>query len=330
MNLKEKAQLYRDFAKLLGASFPINKGVLMLLGQQPSKSRRELLQGLDQGFAAGLGFAASMRTYNGSQAGSLELTLLEAGERSGHLGQACQHLADYFETAYKGVASARSAMVYPLILLHLGVILPEVPRFVIGAFNETDTHPGEAIVLRLVGFWVLLLAIFACWRWLSRTAVTSEPADRMLAALPIIGSTRQHWALARFCQVFNGALLASMRMTECIRLAGEASQSALLQAGATATALSLDQGHTLTEAIESSHRFPRHFVTSIATAEAAGGLDIEMGRWATAETEFAAEAQKNAANFYPKVLYFGVVMYVGYRVVSVFSDYYGSMMQLTK
>ncbi|MDB6073619.1 MAG: pilC, partial [Verrucomicrobiaceae bacterium] len=208
MNVKHKARLYRELAKLLGASFPMDKSITMLLGQKPTASRREFLQGIQRGFEQRMSFSEAMRTYNQGIATSLELSLIDSGERSGRLAESCQHLAHYFETWNKGIRAARGAMFYPLLLLHLGVVLPQVTRhFVMSSLGE-ETHPGAAIIWRLVIFWVLLGLVALVWRALSRAAVRSEFIDRLLNFLPLIGSVRRHWALARFCQVFHSGLLA--------------------------------------------------------------------------------------------------------------------------
>ena len=55
-----------------------------------------------------------------------------------------------------------------------------------------------------------------------------------------------------------------------------------------------------------------------------------MARWAEAEMSLAAEAQKNAAEWYPKMLYFCVVGYIAFRIVGLFQDYYGTLLDMTK
>ncbi len=322
--------MYRELAKLLGANFPMDKSIAMLMGQQPSGASRQFLGGIQRGFDQRMGFAEAMRANNQGIASSLEMSLIESGERSGRLAEACLHLAHYFGTWYKGIRAARGAMVYPLLLLHFGVILPEITRnMMMGAMGH-ETHPAAAIIWRLVIFWFVLLALALLWRRLSHAAVRSEGIDRVLNMLPIIAAVRRHWALARFCQVFHSGLLAAMHITECLRMAGEASQSGILLKGSEVAGEALRLGRPLSEAFDSAGRFPRHFVNSIATSEAAGGLDLEIARWAAAETDYAAESQQAAAEWYPKALYICIVGYVAFRVVSLFMEYYGSMMEMTK
>ena len=330
MNVKAKARMYRELGKLLGASFPMDKSITMLLNQNPRGPKHDFLAGIDKGFAQRMSFAEAMRVYNHGSAGSMELSLIEAGEQSGRLAESCVHLAHYFETWSKGIREARGAMIYPMLLLHLGVVLPEVSRFYMQGALGKETHPAAAILWRLILFWLALLLLWAAWGALTRAAVRSDGTDRLLNRLPLIGAVRRHWALARFTQVFHSGLLAAMRISECLRLGGDASQSGTLLKGSQMAAATVERGGTLSGGLADSRCFPQDFTNSVATAEAAGGMDREMARWAEAEISLATEAQRNAADWYPKALYFGVVGYVAFRIVMMFKEYFGAIFEMAK
>jgi type II secretory pathway component PulF len=325
LSVKDKARLYREFSKLFAASFPMDKSVTMLAEQHSSGPRHVFLQGLQAGLASKLSFAEALKTQNSALATDLELSLIDSGERSGRLAQACEHLAHYFETWDKGIREARGALIYPLLLMHVGVILPEISRYMmLSAIKEIAILP--AILWRLGLFWALIIATGFAWKSLSKTATKSETADRILNRIPIIGSVRRHWALARFCQVFHSALLAAMRISECLHMSGEGSQSGTLKHGSDKAASNVELGDTLADGLAKTGSFPRMFVNAIATAEASGGLDRELERWAQAETDLAVEAQKRAADWIPKVLYFVVLGYIATRIISFASDYFGTIM----
>ena len=330
MSVNDKARIYRELGKLFAASFPMDKSVAMLLDQHSSGARHQFLEGIDRGLSQRLGFAESMNTYNHRIASDLELSLITSGERSGRLAEACEHLAHYFESWHKGIREARSAMVYPLVLLHAGIVLPEFSRYMLlsnmpGQAGK-DVHLWPAILWRLGMFWVALVILWQIWRWMSKAAARSEVIDRIVNMLPLIGSVRRHWALARFCQVFHSALLASMRITECLRMAGDASQSGIVRNGAEIAAKGVAGGDSLAASLIKSKRFPRLFTNAIQTSEASGVLDIEFTRWAQAETDMAGEAQRSVAEWYPKALYFIVLGYIAMRVIGFASDHFGTMM----
>ncbi len=330
LSVIDKARLYRELAKLLGAAFPMDKAVDMLADQYPAGARGEFLRGLQSGMCAHLGLAESMRLHAARQASRMELCLVDAGERSGRLADACEHLANYFEVWHRGIREARGGMIYPLLLLHLGILLPEFARYMMMKNFGEDTPIVEAILWRVGAFWILLGILALAWRALSKAAATSETIDRALGALPLIGSLRRHWALSRFCQVFNGTLLAGIGIAEGLRLSGDASQSGVLQTGAHKTARSVELGTSLAGGMTDSARFPRMFVNSVATAEAAGGLDREMERWARAEADLAVESQRRVSDWYPKILYVFVVGYVGLRIVEFAQSYFSEVFNLER
>ena len=326
MKLSEKALLYRELAKLVGASFHLDRSIDLLLKQQPSHARRTWLQGLQLGLKEGKGVAAAMTEHCGAFSDALEFALIDAGERSGRLGDAFSHLSRYFEAWNMAVKQAIGAMIYPLVLAHLGIILPELPM-IVTATMEDKPYSTAGIFMPLAILWLVLLSLFLLWRWLSRLGAQSAPVDLWLSRLPLIGSARRHWALARFCQVFHACLLASMRMTECMELAGSASHSGLLRHAAQDAARRIATGETIAGAMADVHGFPLIFVHGIATAEETGTLDHEMNRWAAAETIEAGDAVQRAAQWLPKIAYAVVVLYVAYRILTMMSGYYGGMMK---
>ena len=143
MKLSEKAALYRELAKLVGAAFHLDRTLELLLGQNPSHARRTWLLGLQKGLAEGLSVAEAVQTHNAAFSGGLEVTLISAGERSGRLADGFSHLARYFEAWELGLLQMRAALMYPLVLAHLGVIMPELPAIV-----TAEMSGGESPVRR--------------------------------------------------------------------------------------------------------------------------------------------------------------------------------------
>ncbi len=313
-------------AKLVGADFHLDRTLDLLLKQQPSHVRQTWLLGLKRGLGEGKGITQSLAAYCGAFADTLEFSLIDAGERSGRLSDAFSHLARYFEAWDLAVRQALSAMIYPLVLAHLGIVLPELPTMVTASL-EGKTYALSGILMPLAILWLILLSSFLLWRWLSRLGAESAAVDAWLGRLPLIGSVRRHWALARFAQVFHACLLASMRMTECMLLAGGASYSGLLRHASRDAAQRVATGETIAGAMADVHGFPLVFVHGTAIAEEAGTLDHEMNRWAAAETIEANDAVQRAAQWIPKIVYAFVVLYVAYRIITMMTGYYGGMLK---
>jgi type II secretory pathway component PulF len=326
MKLSEKALLYRELAKLVGADFHLDRSIQLLLNQNPPHARRTWLLGLQRGLAEGKNITESLTRHCESFISALELALIDAGERSGRLADGFRHLARYFEAWDMAVRQALGAIIYPLVLAHLGIVLPELPAMVTASM-QGDSWSLCTVLMPLAILWLILFSLFLIWRWLSRLGAVSAVVDAWLGRIPFIGAVRRHWALARFAQVFHACLLASMRMTECMSLAGAASHSGLLRRAAQNAAQRIAAGETIAGAMADVHGFPAVFVHGSATAEETGTLDHEMNRLAASETTEAADAVQRAAQWLPKIGYGIVVLYVAYRIIAMLSGYYGGMLK---
>jgi type II secretory pathway component PulF len=108
-------------------------------------------------------------------------------------------------------------------------------------------------------------------------------------------------------------------------MAGLAAHSGSLAQACTAMAPKLAAGTPLGELMPAAGAFPRDLADAFATAEAAGTLDVEAGRWATylqAEAQSAADA---FADWFPKIVYGIAVIVVDWVILKFWFDYFGAI-----
>jgi type II secretory pathway component PulF len=320
MTTRQRAQIFHEMGKLLRAGVHMDRSVDLLLEQRPAAPVRSWLEGLRQGLAARLSVAEAV-TKNGSTR-PLEASLLSAGEKGGKLEDAFDHLARYYELRQRSRDKAIGALIYPFILLHLGLFVPDF-----GGIMQGKGLGGliPDFVGRLLVAWVLILGVVIGSVMVLKAAAKSTAMDGLLNSIPLVGGVRRHWAMARFCQVFQTCLLAALRISDTLRLAGDASQSAVLDEASQKAAAKVEKGEQLTSSMRGTGAFPVTFMQSVATAEETGTLDIEMGRWAAVESELAAQAQNRASEWLPRLFYVIVVFYIAYRIVSAFAGYFSTL-----
>lgn len=319
----EKASVFRELAKLLKADFHLDRSFDLLLNQNPKPALAQFLRAAKERLSSGSGVTEAFRQEQQGGLNTLDLALVAAGENSGRLAQSFSLLARYYESVVDSARKARSAMIYPLILAHLGVILPELPAAI--AADSLAELPIR-ILSRLGFLWVVLLIVFRGWRALAKGAETSSATDRLLGGLPLLGQMRQHWALARFTQVAHSALLAALLPQEWMRLAGEASGSGQLRAGSSVAATLIAEGQPIASSLRIGGSFPKHFIDSLDTAEETGTLDHEMARWAQLEADEARDSMDRVAAWLPKVLYAIVALYVASRIIGMMSAIYAPLL----
>lgn len=324
MKSPDKATVFRELAKLLKADFHLDRSIDLLLNQKPKARVAKWLSEVKTQLSGGVGVTEALRQTSGGSITTLDLAMIGAGEHSGRLSQSFALLARYYETVTASVSQARSALLYPLVLVHLAIILPEVPDAI--ASGDVSAAPAR-ILVRLAIFWLTLLFLGWTWRRLTALADSSPAVDRLLANLPLLGSMREHWALARFTQVAHSGLLAAVRPQEWLRLAGEASGSGQFRSGSTRAAAAVAAGQPIAESLRAAGGLPKLFVDSLDTAEESGTLDHELARWADLETEQAQAAMSRVAAWLPKVLYALIVLYVAWRIISMITDIYAPLLK---
>lgn len=326
MKNSDKATVFRELAKLLKADFHLDRSLDLLLNQKPKAAIARWLQHVKSHLSQGIGIAEAIRQTSAyhTTPNTLDIAMISAGEHSGQLAQSFSLLARYYATLTHSVNQARSALLYPVLLVHLAIILPELPDAI--ASGDLAAAPLR-IIIRLSIFWLVLALLAWTWRRLTSAAATSPTADRFLAAIPLLGSMRAHWALARFSQVAHSTLLAAIPPQNWLPLAGAASGSGQFLHGSTRAASAVSSGQPIAESLRHAGGFPKPYVDSIDTAEESGTLDLELARWADLETESAQTAMAQVAAWLPKILYALIVLYVAYRIINMVTDIYAPFLR---
>jgi len=277
---------------------------------------KDLESGLDHGETITAAFAKDSRTISG-----LERSIIGAGERGGKLGPAFRHLAEYFGM----VSAARQAMIrgmiYPLIVLHLGVFIATVPL----AMMDEDKAKGSGFLTALLIMYAVGLVLFFLGKTVAVSARDNSGADDALNAIPWVGKARKAVAMSRFCKVYHACLLAGISMVETARVSADSSQSGRVRKAGDRLVAIAREGNALGPVFIAETAFPKSFARSYSTGEEAGTLDTDLGNWANKFQQDAESAMKTAAVMIPKVLYFFILAFVAWKIIGFFGGYYAEL-----
>lgn len=321
-----KHLFYTEMAKLLDAGFDIRKATAVLQDTRLPRPQAVMLKDLNRGLDAGQTIAAAF-SKDPKAITDLERGMIDAGERGGKLAPAFQHLADYFGMLATTRREAVKSMIYPIIVLHLGVFIATVPA----AMMKGELSAGKillGLVVMLLGFYAGAFVILLGARAGLRMAPENAGIDRLLNLIPWVGKARRNMAMARFCKVYHACVLAGISMTETARLATDAAQSGVIREAGRLLVKVAKTGHALGPQFMADDAFPKSFARSYAIGEEAGTLDKDLARWSRTFQEDAIAAAKSLATMAPKVLYFFILGYVAWQVVGFYDDYYKVLDQL--
>ena len=325
-NARHKHLFYSEIAKLLGAGFDIRKAAAVLMDKQLPPAQVALLKDLNRGLEAGQSITAAF-SKDTKTISELERSIIGAGERGGKLAPAFQHLADYFGMLASARREVVTSMIYPIIVLHLGIITAVVPGALMKGEASLTQIFGSLVVTLLVVYGVALVALLGI-----RAALKKAPAnpgmDRMINRIPWVGKARRNMAMARFCKVYHSCLLAGISMQETAQLASAAAHSGVIREAGLGLVAVAKSGNPLGPQFLKNGAFPKAFARSYATGEEAGNLDKDLGIWSKVFQDDAESSAKTLSVMIPKVLYFFILGFVLWKVVGFYGGYYSSLEQI--
>ncbi|MBK1881551.1 type II secretion system F family protein [Luteolibacter pohnpeiensis] len=309
---------YTELAKLIGAGFGIREAADLLLDSKLPAKQAALLQRLKAGLASGQSIAQSFAAD--PNVTDLEKSIIDAGERGGRLAPAFDHLADYFGMVSAARRQLIKGSIYPLVLLHIGVIFGIVPTALINGQSFASTIPQ--ILLNLAILYAVAFGLFLAIRWIMKRATDHAAFDSALNRIPFIGKARRNMALARFAKVYHICLLAGLSIKETVHTSIAAAHSGTLSRDGKALEKQAGDGGPIGPVFVISKGFPKAFSSSYLTAEEAGTLDKDLERWVAYFSNEAADSVKNLSAVLPKLFYFLIVLFVGWKIVNFYFNYF--------
>ena len=322
----QKHLFYSEMAKLLEAGFDIRKAAAVMKDTRLPAQQEALLKDLNHGLESGQTIAAALGS-DSKNFSELERSIIGAGERGGKLAPAFQHLADYFGMLASARGEIIKGMIYPLVILHLGVVIGTIPMELMQA-TKTPAQMLGGLVVNFIILYVAVFVLLMAIRAVLKMAPENPSIDAAINRIPWIGNTRKSLAMARFCRVYHSCLLAGIPMSETASIASEASQSALVRRAGKRIVQVAKEGNSLGPQFVAEDTFPKAFARSYMTGEEAGTLDTDLGRWSKVFQDNAESAARTMAVMVPKILYFFIMMFVAWKIVGFFTGYYSGMEQM--
>lgn len=311
LSLRQKQSLYHSLAQLIRSGVPFPKALDKLAGTTRGGARRLMdsaRKALANGRTVGEAFAAQR-----SEVTPLEASVLTAVEKSGQLDHGLRELSDYFGALAKARETIIKRLTYPVFLLHFGILVLGAPTLVLKSSAEFFREVGGTFV-----FIYAIVAIVAMLTPVLRDlGAGSAFMDRLVNAIPLLGRVRRSFALSRFCTVYGLQLDAGVNIIDSLIAAGAASRSGSIRAAVDAAVPEVRTGSQVGPLLAASDAFPMEIMQTIIVGEETGKLVEELKRLATELREEALAKLETLADWLPKLLYVGIVLFLGWKILGI-------------
>lgn len=316
--LTRRAELYHQLAQLTAAGLPILRSLEQLERHPPSRSFREPLRRLMQEISSGFTFTEAI-AKTGNWISPFDIALLEAGERSGRLDACFRVLADYYTDRARMARQMISDLAYPVFLFHFAIfILPFAQFFTTGDLT--------AYLLKTFGVLipVYILTALVVYSVQSKHGETWRSIiERLLHPIPLLGSGRRELALARLSMALEALINAGVSIIDAWELAATVSGSPALRRAVHAWKPNVLAGQTPAEVVTASGAFPDMFDNQYNSGEVSGKLDETLKRLHRYYQEEGSRKIHAVSQWFPRLIYLVVALFIAYKVVSFYSNLYG-------
>ena len=269
--------------------------------------------------------------------------IVRSAELTGRLDSVLEQLSRYLERDLEARRRVVSAMIYPIMIVVVGVLTVGVlAGFVLPRFRTFFADLGATLpwptraMLSVTGFltdwwWALLAAavtLVVAFVVARRTAGGRYAQDQFFLHVPVVGSTIRYTMVERFCRVLASMVGAGVALPTALRVATQSLPNAVFHRSLTAVTGAVLEGEGLSAPLAATALFPGTAARMIRVGEETGTLETQLEVTARYyEGELEHKIKKLTSLFEPLMI---IVMggTVGFVAVALISAMYGIFSQV--
>jgi type IV pilus assembly protein PilC len=263
----------------------------------------------------------------------LALSMMQVAEARGGEPETLQRLSRHYEARQRMIRQARSAMIYPTIVMIVAAavvmlltifVIPGMVGFIKDSLRNKEVElPYPTRVLMAIsafmtaqGWWLVpcltVAAIFGAF-WAYRTGPGKTLLDGLSLYVPVLGKIRKKIETARFTRTLGALLNAGVDVGQSLELTSGVMTISSYQRAIRGVKGEVLHGSELSEALEATHRFPYDVIARISSGEETGKLPEVLDKVADDYEEQVEYMVKNLGNLIQPVLMVvlgGIVLFI--------------------
>ncbi|MBC7690364.1 MAG: type II secretion system F family protein [Methylotenera sp.] len=277
----------RQLQVLIGAGIPLVQSLDILTEQAAHPNLKKIMIELQSKVSAGGYFWETLSGYP-NVFPKLYVALIKAGESSGALDQMLKRLGRYLEDSEKLKKMLKSAMMYPIIVISIGIgVIALMLIFVIPKFEEMLKTSGNSLPAPtqfvidashfIIGNFLYLVAAGVAAGYMFVKFKKSDEGriilDRLLFKMPLFGPLAQKAGIARFSRTMQTLLQSGVNLIDAIDICKATIDNAVLEDAVATIRSEVESGKTLGMVFGRLKVFPKMAIQMISVGETTGSLD---------------------------------------------------------
>ncbi|GAA0305478.1 type II secretion system inner membrane protein GspF [Psychrosphaera haliotis] len=292
VSASDLALITRQLATLVGSALTIEAALLAVAEQCEKPRLKRTIMSIRSKVVEGYTLADGMKEFP-TIFDHLFRSMVAAGEKSGHLDEVLNRLADYTEKRQATKSQLTQAMIYPIMLtlFAIGIVaflLASVVPQIVGQFVESGaTLPGTTQFLLTLSDFIIDYGVFVLIGILGISVIMQrmlkQPAirlkfDRWLLSLPLIGRVILGANTARFARTLSILASSAVPILDGMKIAGQVLTNKYIQKCVKDASDAVREGSSLKNSLQQSKTFPPMMIHMIGSGEKSGELEQMLGR----------------------------------------------------
>ena len=268
----------------------------------------------------------------------LALSMMRVAEARGGEPETLQALARHYEAKQRMIRQARSAMIYPTIVLIIAFtvvmlltifVIPKMVEFIADSMRgKSFDLPWPTQVLMAIsrfmtghGWWLVPLAavggVFAALWWY-RTPAGKAAIDALSLYVPVLGKIRKKIETTRFARTLAALLNAGVDVGTSLELTSGVLTLSSFRRAILGVKREVMDGTEMSEALEATRCFPSDVVAIVNSGEETGKLPESLDKVADDYEEQVEYMIKNLGHLIQPVLMVvlgGIVLFIVLGVI---------------
>jgi type IV pilus assembly protein PilC len=334
--------LSRQMAAFVRAGLPVLEAVHTIGTESDNSSVRRVMNDIEEGLRSGERFSDCLERHP-KVFPDFYRGIVRSAEMTGELDTVLTRLSVYIERDLEARRKIKAATIYPAVIAAMSVVTVTVlATFVLPKFKVffKSLHAKLPLPTRMLlattdfltnWWWALLAGLFAVALIIFAILQTEKGRygrDRLLLAIPVLGSTIQYALVERFCRVLASMVTAGVTLPEALRVATESLRNRVYVQSLSGVNEAMLEGQGIAGPLAKTALFPATAVQMLRVGEETGTLDGQLEVTAQYyETELDYKVKRLTALFEPIVIVVtGLV--VGFVAVALVSAMYGVFNQV--
>lgn len=330
----------RQMATLFEAQLPLTEVLQTLYKQTKHPVLREAIFQISEDVDSGLSFSQALERQEEVFSGFF-ISMVRSAEVTGNLDKVIGFLADYEEKEYTLVTKARSAMVYPGIIVGLfAVVAVVMVTVVFPQIEPVFTQSGVALPFFtkvLIGsgaflrqWWIGFVLLFGFLITMTldylQTPEGKALVDDLLVRAPIVKRIYLPLTITRLSNAASMLLMGGVPVAQAIEIVGQTIDNVLYRDLLTDVSQQVRQGIHLAEALD---KYPTYFPPLASQMIGVGETTGQVSQMFAKVSDFYGKEAENLINNLVDLIQPVLMIGIGLMVAILFASVLLPLYQLT-